>query len=96
MQAPFSRSTPCQQLRTSIPTETHLSAIIHFRQLTVQYEVSKCLWEILKPLLHLKPKLTSDLLGEGKGCVPPTTRGLHMKYDSIMFLLNSISVQLKC
>lgn len=44
--------------------------------------------------LYLKPKLTSDLLGEGKGCLPPTTRGFHIKYDSIVFLLNSNSVQL--
>lgn len=46
--------------------------------------------------LHFKPKLTSHLLGERKGGLPPpppTTRGFRMKYDSITFLLNSNWVQ---
>lgn len=44
--------------------------------------------------LHRKPKLTSDWLGEGTGCLPPATRGFRMKYDSIVFLLNGNSFQL--
>lgn len=76
----------------NINPETHLSAIIHFRLLTEQYEV---FGRYSTLCLHLKPKLTSDLLGEGKGCHPPAMRGFPMKYDRIVFPLNNNLVQLK-
>jgi len=46
--------------------ETHLSATIHFRQLTEQYEVSKCLWEILDLLPPSQAKTNSRLAGRRK------------------------------
>lgn len=72
--------------------ETHPSAIIHFRQLTEQYESRKRLWEILNSSPQAKTNFR--LAGSRKRLPSSTMRGFHMKYDSIMFLLNSDSVQL--
>ena len=72
--------------------ETHLSAVIYFRQLTKQYKVSKCLWEILNLLSPFQAKTNFTLAGRKKRrptLPPPTMRGFRMKYDSIAFLLNS-------
>lgn len=51
--------------------ETHLSAIIHFRQLTEQYEVSKWLWEILNPLPLSQAKTNFRLAGRRKRLPSP-------------------------
>lgn len=50
--------------------ETHLSAVIYFRQLTKQYNVSKCLWEMLNLLPPFQAKTNFILAAKRKSGFP--------------------------
>lgn len=85
-----------------MPTTQNINAVQ--KPTSVQSSISDCWLSNMKLenvfgrysalCLHLKPKLTPDLLGEGKGCRAPAMRGFHMKYDSIVFPLNNNLLQL--
>lgn len=59
--------------------ETHLSAIIHFRQLTEQDEVTKCLREILNLLPPSQAKTNFRLAGRRKRL--PSTNDVRFSYE---------------